>query len=138
MTNKIKCALIGPGNIGTDLLAKLKRSPVLEPVWMVGIDPESDGLKRAREMGIKTVVVHSEADADAKRADGPEPIDSAHQTRLNADARPKKAANSPPAIKREMKSATASPPPHIEQGRTGHRNGIRVRDGKQPPDIRTA
>ena len=54
MSTKIKCALIGPGNIGTDLLAKLMRSPVLEPVWMVGIDPESDGLKRAREMGIKT------------------------------------------------------------------------------------
>ena len=34
MTRKIKCALIGPGNIGTDLLAKLQRSPVLEPVWM--------------------------------------------------------------------------------------------------------
>jgi len=54
MSKKIKCTLIGPGNIGTDLLAKLQRSPVLEPVWMVGIDPESDGLKRAREMGIKT------------------------------------------------------------------------------------
>lgn len=53
-SKKIKCALIGPGNIGTDLLAKLQRSSVLEPVWMVGIDPESDGLKRAQEMGIKT------------------------------------------------------------------------------------
>ena len=54
MTKKIRCALIGPGNIGTDLLAKLMRSPVLEPVWMVGIDPASDGLKKARELGIKT------------------------------------------------------------------------------------
>ena len=54
MTQKIKCALIGPGNIGTDLLYKLKRSPYLDPVWMIGIDPESEGLKRAAEMGLKT------------------------------------------------------------------------------------
>lgn len=54
MVKKLRTAIIGPGNIGTDLLAKLMRSAVLEPVWMVGVDPESDGLKRAQELGLKT------------------------------------------------------------------------------------
>ena len=66
---KIHCALIGSGNIGTDLMAKLLRSATLKPVWMVGIDPESDGLRKARDAGLKTtaegvdgLVPHIEAD----------------------------------------------------------------------------
>ncbi len=51
---KINCVLIGSGNIGSDLMFKLLRSKVLNPLWMVGIVESSDGLKKARENGMKT------------------------------------------------------------------------------------
>ena len=83
--NKIKCALIGPGNIGTDLLAKLQRSPVLEPVWMVGIDPASDGLKKAREMGIKTTSDGVDGLIPHLRADGVQIVFDATSAYVHAE-----------------------------------------------------
>ncbi|MGE8081887.1 acetaldehyde dehydrogenase (acetylating) [Peribacillus loiseleuriae] len=53
--SKVKVAILGSGNIGTDLMIKLGRSKILELTAVIGIDPESDGLKRARELGYLAV-----------------------------------------------------------------------------------
>ena len=70
MGKKIRAAIIGPGNIGTDLLMKAMRSELIEPVWMVGVIPDSPGLARARELGLKTTADGVDGMVPHMREDG--------------------------------------------------------------------
>lgn len=64
---RVPCAIVGSGNIGTDLMYKLQRSPLLELGAMIGVDPDSDGLAKARALGIDAT--HEGVDWLLERAD---------------------------------------------------------------------
>lgn len=53
--SKVKVAVLGSGNIGTDLMIKLGRSKVLDLTTVIGVDSLSDGLRKAKELGYTTI-----------------------------------------------------------------------------------
>ena len=55
LSRKVTAAIIGPGNIGSDLMMKLLRSDVIQPIAMIGVSDDSRGMKMARENGLTTV-----------------------------------------------------------------------------------
>jgi acetaldehyde/propanal dehydrogenase len=130
---KIKCALIGPGNIGTDLLAKLQRSAVLEPVWMVGIDPDSDGLKRAREMGIKTTAEGVDGLVPHMKSDGVQIVFDATSAYVHAENSRK--VNAQGAMMIDLTPAAIGPycvPPVSLRRHVGKPSPGRSQDGGTP------
>lgn len=81
---KVRAAIVGSGNIGTDLMYKLRKNPNFEVVLLSGIDPASEGLARAREMGVGTSTDGAEAVFEDGSIDVVFEATSAYVHRVNA------------------------------------------------------
>jgi len=79
---KVRCAIVGSGNIGTDLLFKLRHDPYLEVVLVVVIDPASEGLAIARRHGVQTTA--EGIDGFKKLHDGIDIVFEATSARVHA------------------------------------------------------